>query len=262
MSAQNPSRRRLTQTGACIFDLYGTLVDIHTDENQPSLWRRMAGFAASQGARYEAEEMRKSYLRLAAAEEVRLKARDRGIPGACPEIDLALVFAGLYAEKGVEAGDGLIAETAWTFRQASTTHLRLYAGARELLAALRAAGRRVYLLSNAQSLFTRPELEALGLCGAFDRIYISSEAGYKKPDPRFFRLLLEREGLEAADCLMIGNDPRCDGEGARAVGMETWIIRSALSPRECAGGYDQQGMDLRKLQRRLCMAGFGVRNSE
>ena len=66
MSAQNPSRRRLTQTGACIFDLYGTLVDIHTDENQPSLWQRMAGFAASQGARYEAEELRRAYLRLAA----------------------------------------------------------------------------------------------------------------------------------------------------------------------------------------------------
>ena len=59
MSAQNPRGRRLTQTGACIFDLYGTLVDIHTDENQPSLWQRMAGFAASQGAHYEAEEMRK-----------------------------------------------------------------------------------------------------------------------------------------------------------------------------------------------------------
>ena len=253
MSAQNPRGRRLTQTGACIFDLYGTLVDIHTDENQPSLWQRMAGFAASQGAHYEAEEMRKSYLRLAAAAEARLKARDRGIPGACPEIDLAPIFAGLYAEKGVEAGDALIAETAWAFRQASTTHLRLYAGARELLTALRAAGRRVFLLSNAQSLFTRPELEALGLCGAFDRIYISSEAGYKKPDPRFFRLLLEREGLEAADCLMIGNDPRCDGEGARAVGMETWIIRSALSPRD-AEGYDQEGMDLKRLRRLILNA--------
>ena len=253
MSAQNPNGRRLTQTGACIFDLYGTLVDIHTDENQPSLWRRMAGFAASKGARYEAEELRRAYLRLAAAEEARLTRRDRGIPGACPEIDLGRLFAALYAEKGVEAGDALISETAWAFRRASTTHLRLYAGARELLTALRASGRRVYLLSNAQSLFTRPELEALGLCGAFDRIYISSEAGCKKPDSRFFRLLLEREELEAADCLMIGNDPRCDGEGARAVGMGAYVIRSALSPRDAAG-YDQQGMDLKRLRRLILNA--------
>ena len=27
-----------------IFDLYGTLVDIHTDESMPALWKRMALF--------------------------------------------------------------------------------------------------------------------------------------------------------------------------------------------------------------------------
>ena len=251
MRAQNPSGRRLTQIGACIFDLYGTLVDIHTDENQPSLWRRMAGFAASQGARYEAEELRQAYLRLAAAEEARLTARDRDVPNACPEIDLGEVFRRLYAEKGVTADAELIGSTARFFRRASTTHLRCYAGAKTLLAAMRDSGTRVVLLSNAQSLFTRPELDGLGLTTLFDGIYISSEAGFKKPDPRFFRHALAREGLDAADCLMIGNDPRCDGDGARAVGMETWIIRSALSPRELREGYDQEGMDLGKLRRRL-----------
>ena len=35
---------------AFLLDLYGTLVDIHTDENQPSLWKRMAGFVLSRGA--------------------------------------------------------------------------------------------------------------------------------------------------------------------------------------------------------------------
>ncbi len=250
MSAPGMRQRPSGRHDVFIFDLYGTLVDIHTDENQPSLWRRMAGFTARAGARYEAKELRAAWLRLAAAEEARLSARDRGLPGACPEIDLARVFAALYAEKGVAAGDALIAETAWFFRQASTTHLRLYAGARELLDGLRAAGRRVFLLSNAQSLFTRPELELLGLADAFDGVYLSSEAGCKKPDPRFFRLLLEREELEAADCLMIGNDPLCDGEGARTVGMEAFVIRSALSPRD-AKGCDQEGMDLKKLRRWL-----------
>ena len=220
MSAREMRERRPARERACLFDLYGTLVDIHTDENQPSLWRRMAGFTARAGAGYEAKELHEAWLRLAASEEARLSARDRGLPGACPEIDLARVFAALYA------------------------------GARELLDGLRRQGRRVFLLSNAQSLFTRPELELLGLADAFDGVYLSSEAGYKKPDPRFFRLLLERERLAAADCLMIGNDPLCDGAGARAVGMETWIIRSALSPRD-AEGYDQEGMDLKKLRRWL-----------
>ena len=55
-----------------------------------------------------------------------------------------------------------IREAAWAFRRASTTHLRLYAGVRELLKRLRETDARVILLSNAQALFTRPELALLG----------------------------------------------------------------------------------------------------
>ena len=235
---------------AFLLDLYGTLVDIHTDENQPSLWQRLAGFAVSRGADWEPEALRRAYLDAAAAEEARLRRRDRALPDACPEIDLAPVFAGFYREKDVPVTEALIRETAWFFRQSSTTHLRLYAGAGELLASLRGQG-RVILLSNAQSLFTRPELERLGLTGSFDGVYLSSEAGFKKPDPRFFRLALEREELDPARCLMIGNDPVCDGDGARRVGLDAWVIRSALSPRELRERYDQEGMDLRKLSRLL-----------
>lgn len=245
MSAREEKR----PPAAFLFDLYGTLVDIHTDENQSSLWQQMAGFAVSRGAAWEAEALRRAYGAAVREEEARLRLRDRDLPEARPEIDLARVFARLYAEKGVPADGRLIAETARRFRAASTTHLRLYAGAKELLAALRQRG-KVLLLSNAQSLFTRPELRKLGLEDCFDGVYLSSEAGFQKPDPRFFRLALEREGLEARDCLMLGNDPRCDGEGARAVGMAAYVIRSALSPRD-AEGYDQRGMDLRKLKRRL-----------
>ena len=209
----------------------------------------MAGFAVSRGAEWDAAGLRPAYGEAVRREEARLAARDRGIPGACPEIDLGVVFAGLYAQKGLRASPALIAETALLFRRASTTHLRLYAGASELLRSLRQQG-KVLLLSNAQALFTRPELAELGIADAFDGVYLSSEAGFKKPDPRFFRLALEREGLEARDCLMIGNDPLCDGAGARRAGLDACVIRSALSPRD-AEGFDREGMDLRRLERDL-----------
>ena len=237
---------------AFLLDLYGTLVDIHTDENQPSLWKRMAGFVLSRGADWEGKALRRAYLEGLRQEEERLRLRDRGLPRAQGEIDLALVFARLYTEKGVRADAALIAETALAFRKASTTRLRLYAGAKELLAALGQRG-RVILLSNAQSLFTRPELEMLGLTDCFDSIYLSSEAGFKKPDPRFYRLALDREGLKPKDCLMIGNDPVCDGEGPRSVGIPAYVIRSGISPRGIPEGYDQEGMDLKKLKRILCV---------
>ena len=236
---------------AFLLDLYGTLVDIHTDENQPSLWKRMAGFVLSRGADWEGKALRRAYLEGLRQEEERLRLRDRGLPWAQGEIDLALVFARLYTEKGVRADAALIAETALAFRKAST-RLRLYAGAKELLAALGQRG-RVILLSNAQSLFTRPELEMLGLTDCFDSIYLSSEAGFKKPDPRFYRLALDREGLKPKDCLMIGNDPICDGEGPRSVGIPAYVIRSGISPRGIPEGYDQEGMDLKKLKRFLCV---------
>ena len=237
---------------AFLLDLYGTLVDIHTDENQPSLWKRMAGFVLSRGADWEGKALRRAYLEGLRQEEERLRLRDRGLPRAQGEIDLALVFARLYTEKGVRADAALIAETALAFRKASTTRLRLYAGAKELLAALGQRG-RVILLSNAQSLFTRPELEMLGLTDCFDSIYLSSEAGFKKPDPRFYRLALDREGLKPKDCLMIGNDPICDGEGPRSVGIPAYVIRSGISPRGIPEGYDQEGMDLKKLKHILCV---------
>lgn len=240
----------IARPAAFLLDLYGTLVDIHTDENQPSLWKRMAGFVLSRGADWEEKALRRAYLEAVRVEEEKLRLRDRGLPHAYGEIDLAPVFARLYEEKGVRTDAALIAETALFFRRASITHLRLYAGAKELLAALRKRG-RVILLSNAQSLFTRPELELLGIEDCFDSIYLSSEAGFKKPDPRFYRLALEQEGLESGDCLMIGNDPICDGEGPRAVGIPSYVIRSGISPRGITEGYDQHGMDLRKLSRWL-----------
>ena len=240
----------MSRYDAYFWDLYGTLADIHTDENQPSLWKSLAGFAAAHGAPYAPGELKAAYLRAVSQAEAVLRKRDRGIPGACPEINLGPVFSKLYADKGAAAGPALIRETALLFRRTSTTHLRLYAGARELLTALRARG-KVILLSNAQSLFTRPELDALGLTDCFDGIYISSEAGFKKPDPRFYRLALEREGLAPERCLMVGNDPVCDGQGARAVGMNAWVIRSGISPRGVREGYDQEGMDLRKLSKIL-----------
>ena len=243
----------LRQCSAFLFDLYGTLVDIHTDENRPSLWKQTAEFMLSRGAARDAEALQRAYLTNVRAEEALLRQRDKALPNAQGEIDLTSVFARLYAEKGVQADHELIAETAWFFRRASTSHLRLYAGARELLDALREKG-KVLLLSNAQSLFTRPELDLLELTGCFDGIYISSEAGFRKPDPRFFRLAMKREGLDAGQCLMIGNDPLCDGQGARDAGMASYIIRSALSPRGEAEGYDQAGMDLNKLRRVLCGA--------
>ncbi|TLP46007.1 HAD family phosphatase [Cohaesibacter sp. CAU 1516] len=60
---------------------------------------------------------------------------------------------------------------------------------------------------------------------AFRDIVISGEEKVIKPDPVIYQRLLERNGLEAADCLFI-DDSEKNVAGARAVGMHAHHFRS------------------------------------
>ncbi len=215
----------------CIFDLYGTLVDIRTDEHSPALWEAMARRYREHGADYEPDALRESYFGT-----VRDMEQSRDLRGdaheAHPEIRLELVFQRLYQDKGVPASLELAVRTGAYFRQCSLDYIHLYDGAKELLQALRGSGRRVWLLSNAQRIFTAYELETLGLEAYFDGVYLSSDYGVKKPDPRFFQRLLTERGIRPQDAVMVGNDGLCDIQGAQALGLATVYIRSNISPRE------------------------------
>ncbi len=219
----------------CIFDLYGTLVDIHTDEDLPQVWERTAAFYSAHGAAYAPEELRCAWLRLldGAQREAEAPLR-RDAHEAYPELQLELIFRQLFLEKGIPASLALAVQAGQVFRRASTRYIRLYEGAKELLTGLRASGQGVWLLSNAQSCFTRMELEELGLLPFFDGILLSSDCGCKKPDPRFFRMLLEKFSIDPAQAIMVGNDGVCDILGAKAVGLDTLYIHSNLSPAEPA----------------------------
>ena len=238
-----------------LFDLYGTLVDIHTNESRPAFWRQTADVFTRDGACYSGRELRAAYLKACRSETDQLASRAPA--GTLVEPDLRKVFAALYLAKGREAAPELVERTALAFRRLSTTHLRAYAGAAELLQALRDRGREVVLLSNAQRCFTEPELRKLGLWDCFDRIFLSSDLGVQKPDPGIFSKALEALGREPADCLMIGNDPVCDVGGAVSVGIDAVYVHSGLSPRPAPGPdwkaakYRLPRMDLRRLARLL-----------
>lgn len=241
-----------------IFDLYGTLVDIRTDETAHSLWEHISLFYGYYGAHYEAAELHQTYLKLVHDKEKALEREEsvRYAHEAYPEIPLEEVFRELYVLKGVVPDSPLVLHTGQMFRALSTKYIRLYAHAKELLGALKEAGRGVYLLSNAQRIFTEYELRYLGIYDLFDGILISSEEGCKKPDKRFFEILLNRYHLAASGCLMIGNDMATDIEGAMQAGMDSFYIRSAISPRgqktlHARADYMMEKMNLRVLKDRL-----------
>lgn len=209
-----------------IFDLYGTLVDIRTNENKDYLWEKMTEMFGFYGALYKKTELKKKYFSYIKERE---EERDRE---EYPEIDLAQVFFRLFEEKGVAVDDATIATFMRMFRVVSTKFVRLYDGVIDFLEELKKKGKKIYLLSNAQSNFTRPELRYLGLEPYFDGILISSEEGCKKPGKRFFQTVIDRYQLDAKESIMIGNDSIADIQGAYDVGLDSLYIHTEISP-EC-----------------------------
>lgn len=205
-----------------IFDFYGTLVDIRTDESKAVLWEKMSEIYSAWGAVYTAEELKKEYKRLVKAEAEKLP--EHGEP------DLRIVFADLFKNKGVVCDESMVKSIAITFRAISREKLYVYDGVKEALSELKKKGKGVYLLSNAQTDFTRPEIEMMGLTKYFDDIFISSEAGYKKPSKEFYKRLLDAFELDPNTCLMVGNDETADIAGAMIMGMDSLYLHTECSP--------------------------------
>lgn len=251
-----------------IFDLYGTLVDIRTDEEREELWDKLALFYGYYDAHYTPEELKRRYGELVSGKEAALKERldgeaalkersgggaagketalkERSGGGAAgeaavykkddvheshPEIKIEQVFAALFKEKGVEADETLAVHAGQFFRILSTEYVRLYDGAEKVLKAIRESGKKLYLLSNAQRIFTEYEMHTLGIADYFDDILISSEYSVKKPDIRFFEALIEKHQIDVGRAIMIGNDAKSDIFGAKNAGLFTCYIHSNISP--------------------------------
>jgi putative hydrolase of the HAD superfamily len=90
-------------------------------------------------------------------------------------------------------------------------------GAVDAVSELERLGLRLAVVSNWDVALTG-YLEQLGLAPRFDAVVTSAEAGAPKPDPRIFRLALERLGVRPERALHVG-DSEADEEGARAAGM-------------------------------------------
>lgn len=225
-----------------IFDFYGTLVDIHTDEETMEIWEKLSLFYGYYGAVYTPDELKKEYKRMTTSKEKKQYSHE-----AHPEIQIDTVFSALYSAKGIQADESLVLHTGQFFRVLTTEYIRLYDGVTNMLQQLRCLGKKIFLLSNAQRIFTEYELRVLGITQYFDGILISSDYGVKKPDRRFFEILLDKYHLNPKECIMIGNDVKTDIAGAANMGMDTCYIHSNISPEydiEVEATYVQMEMNM------------------
>lgn len=209
-----------------IFDLYGTLVDIHTEEGLRT-WEQTAIYYGFYGAHYTGKELKDAF-------EAQMKQRHVQAGEnyeVFPDVPCEVTFAQLFRDKGItQKADELGFSAAQVFRMISMEYIKLYEGVPEAMAAFRKKGYRLWLLSNAQHVFIAYELRHLGLDTIFDGIYISSDHGCRKPDVRFFQAVIEDHGLDISKCLMIGNDRRTDIAGANKAGLDTLYMHTNITP--------------------------------
>ncbi|MDN3567726.1 HAD family hydrolase [Paeniroseomonas aquatica] len=92
------------------------------------------------------------------------------------------------------------------------------AGTVEILAALRAAGTPLFALTNWSAETFPVALERFEFMAWFQGIVVSGQEGLIKPDPRIYRLLVERHGLRPEEIVYIDDNPG-NAAAATALGM-------------------------------------------
>ncbi len=198
---------------AVFFDAGGTLV--HPDYGRvAAALRRTVGRAPTPEALVRAE-----YAGRAAVEAA--MERDHGLTdGARWHLHFAGALGSLgFSREELERGAPEIrAEHAranlWSVVQA---------GAAEGLAALRRRGLIVGCISNSDGT-VGALLDRVGLGSALDFVVDSGVVGVEKPDPRIFRIALERAGVAASEAMHVGDLFAVDVVGARRAGIEPVLL--------------------------------------
>jgi putative hydrolase of the HAD superfamily len=204
-----------------LFDLYGTLIDIETDESLYGIYETVAAYLTYQGIYLDAGAVRDNYW-----ETDKSLRRDSG--EAYPEINVEDIWSTLLSNAGMKAAPArrtLSHTLAQLFRVLSRRRFRPFQGAADLLASLR-TNRRLGVVSDAQICYALPEMKALGLNACFDVIVLSASHGFRKPDERLFQKALDGIELRAADVVYVGNDAERDVVGAHRSGMRAILVDS------------------------------------
>ncbi|TGC10632.1 HAD family hydrolase [Methanolobus halotolerans] len=208
------------QIKGLIFDCYGTLIDIKTDENSPYTYDAVSKWLQYHGVKIGPDTLKENYFR-------KVKAKMAQSDEKCPEIKIEEIFADICSENSIwdintiELG----IETSKVFRSASLRKLEIF---QESVAVL---VKHFYMpkciVSNGQRVFSEQELRFLGLYDHFDFIVFSSDLGYKKPDHRLFKYAMERLGLEPHQLLSLGDTLENDIIPPQELGMRSMHIKEA-----------------------------------
>jgi putative hydrolase of the HAD superfamily len=113
----------------------------------------------------------------------------------------------------------------------ASLRFRPYPEVPEVLRALRAAGKRLVVVSN-WDVSLHAVLDETGLAPLLDGVVTSAELGRAKPDPAALLRGLELAGVTAREALHVGDSVEHDVAGAQAAGVEPLLlVRTAETAR-------------------------------
>ncbi|HFI0043418.1 TPA: HAD family hydrolase [Streptococcus suis] len=101
----------------------------------------------------------------------------------------------------------------------------------------------MFILSNAQRIFTQVEIESSGCFELMDQVYLSSDYQVKKPDPVFLKLVIEENNLDVNETVIIGNDLTTDIAIAQEFGMKAVLLNTFPYSQADIQGFRDMGWD-------------------
>jgi putative hydrolase of the HAD superfamily len=123
---------------------------------------------------------------------------------------------------GCDVDDDRLDQLVDADRQLLQDLVVLHEDTEPFLEAMRTKGVRTAFVSNCAD-NTRPLLTGLGLSALVDAVVLSCEVGAAKPDPRIYKIALDRLGVDAHEALLVDDQQRfCDG--AKTVGMHAVLL--------------------------------------
>jgi len=206
---------------AVCFDLYGTLINIETNEELEEIYRAIAHYLTFHGITLNRGELRDRYYAI-------MKEMKRDSPEKYPEIDVTAIWAVLLAQENSKPAKHraeLAQALAQLYRAISRTRLQRYDGVKRALRELQQTY-RLGIISDAQPCFALPEMKTMKIKKYFSVRVISGDYGFRKPDPRLFEWALEKLDVRPHEAIYVGNDMYRDIYGAQRAGMKTIFVDS------------------------------------
>ncbi len=96
---------------------------------------------------------------------------------------------------------------------------------------LKSRGIKCYMATNQEIYRTKYMLNEMGFDSLFDKVYSSAELGVKKPDPKFYEIILndlEKEGIKASDIMYL-DDSEKNVKVSREMGIPSILYKDYKS---------------------------------